>query len=78
MVFQSYALFPHMTVFNNVAFPLKMQRCPSEKILQRVNAALAMVHLEKTGQPGCRPNSAAGSSSASAWPERWFIARNCS
>ena len=46
MVFQSYTLFPHMTVFNNVAFPLKMQRCPSEEILQRVNEALAMVHLE--------------------------------
>ena len=32
MVFQSYALYPHMTVFNNMAFPLKMRKLPKNEI----------------------------------------------
>src|SRR5215467_6156389 len=39
-VFQSYALFPHMTVAANVAFPLKMAKIPSAEIPGRVDAAL--------------------------------------
>jgi spermidine/putrescine ABC transporter ATP-binding subunit len=45
MVFQNYALFPHMTVFNNVAFPLKMRKEHPSKIAQRVMEALEMVKL---------------------------------
>jgi len=45
-VFQSYALFPHMTVFDNVAFGLRMQKTPAAQITTRVNDALAMVQLE--------------------------------
>ncbi|KAF0860264.1 putrescine/spermidine ABC transporter ATPase [Mixta calida B021323] len=45
-VFQSYALFPHMTVFENVAFGLRMQKTPATEITARVNEALAMVQLE--------------------------------
>ncbi|OON41354.1 putrescine/spermidine ABC transporter ATP-binding protein [Izhakiella australiensis] len=45
-VFQSYALFPHMTVFDNVAFGLRMQNTPNAEINQRVNQALAMVQLD--------------------------------
>jgi len=45
-VFQSYALFPHMTVAENVAFGLKMQGCPKAEIAERVAEALRMVHLE--------------------------------
>ncbi|MGK3141008.1 spermidine/putrescine ABC transporter ATP-binding protein PotA [Pantoea sp. C2G6] len=45
-VFQSYALFPHMTVFENVAFGLRMQKTPAAQITTRVNDALAMVQLE--------------------------------
>jgi spermidine/putrescine transport system ATP-binding protein len=44
-VFQSYALFPHMTVFNNVAFGLRMQKLPEAEITQRVRDALATVRL---------------------------------
>jgi len=44
-VFQSYALFPHMTVEQNVAFGLEMKRVPQHDIRQRVNEALAMVRL---------------------------------
>ncbi|MBP2197353.1 spermidine/putrescine ABC transporter ATP-binding protein PotA [Pantoea cypripedii] len=45
-VFQSYALFPHMSVFENVAFGLRMQKTPAAEITRRVNDALAMVQLE--------------------------------
>ncbi|MBW5408689.1 spermidine/putrescine ABC transporter ATP-binding protein PotA [Morganella morganii] len=45
-VFQSYALFPHMTVFENVAFGLRMQKTPENEITQRVEEALKMVQLE--------------------------------
>ncbi len=44
-VFQSYALFPHMTVFENVAFGLRMQNIPSKDIEPRVMEALQMVRL---------------------------------
>ncbi len=47
IVFQSYALFPHMTVFDNVAFGLEMRRMPKAERRERVNAALALVHLEQ-------------------------------
>ena len=45
-VFQSYALFPHMTVFENVAFGLRMQKTPSNEITPRVMEALKMVQLD--------------------------------
>ncbi len=45
-VFQSYALFPHMSVFENVAFGLRMQKTPNAEIAARVSEALAMVQLE--------------------------------
>ena len=46
-VFQSYALFPHMNVFDNVAFGLRMQKPPAAEIKQRVNEALTMVRLQE-------------------------------
>jgi putative spermidine/putrescine transport system ATP-binding protein len=45
MVFQSYALFPHMNVFDNVAFGLRMRRAPADKIASDVGQMLAMVKL---------------------------------
>jgi len=45
MVFQNYALFPHMTNARNVAFPLKMRKFPKEEIESRVDKALALVGL---------------------------------
>ncbi|WJD51267.1 spermidine/putrescine ABC transporter ATP-binding protein PotA [Enterobacter sp. PGRG2] len=45
-VFQSYALFPHMTVFENVAFGLRMQKTPADQITPRVTEALRMVQLD--------------------------------
>ena len=46
IVFQSYALFPHLTVGENVAFGLKMQESHSSDITQKVSQALKMVELE--------------------------------
>ncbi|EXI62598.1 spermidine/putrescine ABC transporter ATP-binding protein [Mannheimia granulomatis] len=49
-VFQSYALFPHMTIFENVAFGLRMQKVPNAEIEPRVMEALRMVRLEDRAQ----------------------------
>jgi putative spermidine/putrescine transport system ATP-binding protein len=46
MVFQGYALFPHMTVAENIAFPLRMRNFPSAQIGAEVSRALSMVRLE--------------------------------
>jgi iron(III) transport system ATP-binding protein len=46
MVFQSYAVWPHMKVFENVAFPLHNLKKPKEEIRKRVRAALEMVKLD--------------------------------
>ena len=49
MVFQHYALFPHMTAFENVAYPLKQRKVGKAEIKRRVDEALAMVRLEEHG-----------------------------
>ena len=46
MVFQNYALWPHMTVYDNIAYGLKVRKVPKEEIDKRVKEALKMVHLE--------------------------------
>ena len=46
MVFQSYALFPHMTVFQNVAYGLEQRGVKGEELKTRVEDALKMVHME--------------------------------
>jgi putative spermidine/putrescine transport system ATP-binding protein len=47
MVFQNYALFPHMTVRDNVGFPLSVRKCPKAEMAARVTRALEMVRLEQ-------------------------------
>ncbi len=46
MVFQNYAVFPHLTVFENIAFGLRMQKRPQEFVAAKVNQVARMVHLE--------------------------------
>src|ERR671916_337692 len=46
MVFQNYALYPHMTVFDNMAFALKLRKTPKSEIDQRVKEASAMLQLD--------------------------------
>jgi putative spermidine/putrescine transport system ATP-binding protein len=50
MVFQNYALFPHLTVRENVAFPLRMRGVASDEIDAQVNRALRTVQLEHTAE----------------------------
>jgi spermidine/putrescine ABC transporter ATP-binding subunit len=49
MVFQSYAIFPHLNVFDNVAFGLRRARLPRAELARRVSEALAMVQLSDFG-----------------------------
>ncbi|WP_114834096.1 spermidine/putrescine ABC transporter ATP-binding protein PotA [Aquicella lusitana] len=57
-VFQSYALFPHMSVFENVAFGLRCQKVPADEIRTRVAEVLKMVKLEKFAER--KPNQLSG------------------
>ncbi|MEZ4860464.1 MAG: ABC transporter ATP-binding protein [Caldilineaceae bacterium] len=57
-VFQRYALFPHMNVWNNVAFGLRMRKIGKAETKQRVEEALTLVKLEKMG--GRRPDQLSG------------------
>src|SRR5512146_484013 len=57
-VFQSYALFQHMTVFQNVAFGLEMEQAPKDEISKRVGRALEMVRL--TGMDKRHPKQLSG------------------
>lgn len=58
MVFQNYALWPHLSVFENVAFGLQQRKCTAAEIKDRVREALAMVHLEKLLER--KPNALSG------------------
>jgi putative spermidine/putrescine transport system ATP-binding protein len=58
MVFQNYALFPHMTVAQNVAYPLVVRKVPRSEVAQRVTRALAMVQL--TGKDERHPAQLSG------------------
>lgn len=58
MVFQHYALFPHMSVAQNIAFPLTMRKTPKEEIKRRVGEVLEMVHL--TGYDKRQPRQLSG------------------
>ena len=49
MVFQSYALWPHMTVFQNMAYGLKLRRRPRPEIARKIDGLLALLHLEGLG-----------------------------
>jgi spermidine/putrescine transport system ATP-binding protein len=57
-VFQQYALFPHLTVFENVAFGLRERRTPKDEVTTRVTEMLALVDL--TGREGHRPSQLSG------------------
>jgi iron(III) transport system ATP-binding protein len=52
MVFQSYAIWPHMTVAGNVGYPLRVRRAPKAEVAERVNTILSLVGL---GEMGTRP-----------------------
>ncbi|NPD16005.1 sn-glycerol-3-phosphate ABC transporter ATP-binding protein UgpC [Xinfangfangia sp. D13-10-4-6] len=47
MVFQSYALYPHMSVYENIAFPLRVEKAPEAVIREKVTAAAKILHLDQ-------------------------------
>ena len=57
-VFQNYALFPHLTVFENVAFPLRLKKLSKTEVNSRVNDYLKLVQLEKHSDK--KPNMLSG------------------
>ncbi|MZR31546.1 ATP-binding cassette domain-containing protein [Sneathiella sp. DP05] len=58
MVFQNYSLFPHMNVFENVAFPLRLRKMAQAEIKKKVGESLAMVQLAEFGDR--MPNELSG------------------
>lgn len=72
-VFQNYALFPHMTVFENVAFSLRLRRVPIAEIRRRVEESLALVQL--TGYEGRYPRQLSGGQQQRVALARAIIAR---
>ncbi|MEM9726282.1 MAG: ABC transporter ATP-binding protein [Pseudomonadota bacterium] len=60
MVFQNYALFPHMTVAENLAFPLQVRKTPKEEVQDRVRLALEMTRLDPDMFGSRRPAQLSG------------------
>ncbi len=58
MVFQSYALYPHMTVFENIAFPLRVEKMPEAQIREKVEGVAKILQLDKRLQQ--RPGMLSG------------------
>jgi putative spermidine/putrescine transport system ATP-binding protein len=58
MVFQAYALFPNMTVAQNIGFGLKVRKAPEATVKQRIEEMLALIHLETKG--GSYPHQLSG------------------
>ena len=46
MVFQNYAVFPHLTVFENIGFGLRMQKLPNDEVKRRVERVAGLMHIE--------------------------------
>jgi len=58
MVFQNYALYPHMDVYNNMAFGLKLRKIPKKEIEERVQAAASLLGIE--GKLKSKPRELSG------------------
>jgi putrescine transport system ATP-binding protein len=76
MMFQSYALFPHMTVEQNIAFGLKQDKLPKAEITARVAEMLSLVHMQEFAKR--KPHQLSGGQRQRvALAEAWQNARNC-
>lgn len=73
MVFQSYAIWPHMTVFENIAFPLRIRKLEKNQINEQVNRIVKTVELE--GLEGRRPNQLSGGQQQRVALARGLVAR---
>ena len=77
MVFQSYALYPHMSVADNIAYGLKLRKMPKDEMNARVDKAADMLELTRcsTASPSSCP---AASGSGWRWAGRSSASRRCS
>ena len=77
MVFQSYALYPHMTVYKNIAFGLELRKTPKDEIDRRVHEAAKILEIEHLldRKPRLCP---AASVSVLLWAVQWFVTRQSS
>ena len=58
MMFQSYALFPHMSVFENIAYGLRLKKCPEQEIRERVQNVMELMQIQDLGER--MPNQLSG------------------
>ena len=72
MVFQSYAVWPHMTVFDNVAYPLQIKKVDKATIKKKVDRVLEVVHLTQY-----RDRIPSQLSGASPWRAPWWLSPPC-
>lgn len=70
LMFQDYALFPHLDVYSNIAFGLRMRKIPEESIARRVKQVLDLVGMASLRIAGF-PTFPAGNNSALLWHARW-------
>ena len=77
MVFQNYALYPHMTVYDNIAFSLRLKKMPEDQVYEKVTAAAEVLASRNSSPASLAPSPAA---SASAWPSAapWCATPRCS
>ena len=75
MVFQSFALYPHLTVYKNMAFPLKSMKLPQEEIKRRVEAAAKILDIDYLLNR--RPRVLSGGQRR-RWGGRWCASLSCS
>jgi ABC-type sugar transport system ATPase subunit len=73
MVFQSYALWPHLTVFENIAFPLRCRKVPQAEVESKVESALEEVQLHGLGKR--KPNELSGGQQQRVALARALVAR---
>ena len=76
MVFQSFALYPHLTVYKNMAFPLKSMKLPQEEIKRRVEAAAKILDIDYLLNR--RPRVLSGGQRQRVALGRWCASLSCS
>ena len=77
MVFQSYAIFPHLNVFDNIAYGLRKAGLSAKELNRRVDEALAMIKLSRLRQTARRPIVRRPAPTRGAWRARWLSGRRC-
>ena len=75
MVFQNYALYPHMTVFENMAFGLKLRKYPKEEIKKRVEDAAENLRLNRIIGSKASRYVRWTTTTGSLWDEQSFVTR---